>query len=188
MFKNKGLGFYLWVGAVFFALGIFVGSFYAAGLTGEAFSDVLGYLKAYFEGGVRNRGEVFLNSFLLNLRLFVVIFLSGFFKFTMPLTIVSIGFEGFTSGFTTASLIKVFGTKGLLLGLSGIVSTLIFIVNLVFFGAWSMKFSLNNGKNDRFFKKNYFILSGIALTIFCIASLSDGYITTTFMGLIVNKL
>ena len=44
MFKNKGLGFYLWVGAVFFALGIFVGSFYAAGLTGEAFSDVLGYL------------------------------------------------------------------------------------------------------------------------------------------------
>ena len=188
MFKNKGIGFYLWIGAILFTVGIFIGSFYAAGLKGEAFSDVSGYLKAYFEGSARNRGEVFLNSFFLNLRLFVIIFVAGFYKFTIPLTIASIGFEGFTSGFTTASFIKAFGIKGLLLGLSGIVSTIIFIVNLVFFSAWSMKFSLNNGKNDRFFKKNYLILSGIALTIFCIASLSDGYITTTFMGFVVNKL
>ena len=188
MIRNKGLNLYLWIGAILFTLGIFVGSFYAAGLKGEAFSEVVDYLKAYFKGGGRPKWEVFVNSLYLNLRLFIVIFVAGFYKFTIPLTVASIGFEGFVSGFTTASFIKAFGVKGLLLGLSGVVSMVIFVVNLIIFSAWSMNFLVNNGKFDRFFKKNYLILSGICLTIFCIASLSDGYITTTFMGFIVNKL
>lgn len=188
MIRNKGLNFYLWIGSVLFVLGVLIGSFYAAGLKGESFSRVAEYLREYFKGGGRSRWEVFLNSLYLNLRLFIVIFVAGFYKFTIPITLFSVGFEGFTSGFTTASFIKAFGPKGLLFGLSGMISSLIFIVNLIIFSAWSMNFSVNNGKTDRFFKKNYLILSVICFTIFCIASLSDGYITTTFMGFVVNKL
>ncbi len=188
MFKNKGIKFYLWIGAALFTIGIFLGSFYAAGLEGEAFSDVTNYLNSFLKEGIRPKAEIFKNSLWLNMRLFFVIFVAGFFKIAIPLTIAAIGLEGFISGFTSASFVKVFGVKGLLFGASGIISTLIFIVNLVFFSAWSMKFSLNNGKKDRFLKKNYLILSAICLTTFCIASLSDGYITTIFMGLVVNKL
>ena len=188
MFKNRGMKTYLIIGAAIFILGMFLGSFYAAGLQGNADSEVADYLKAFLSQGFGEKAEVFKNSLIINFRVFALMFLAGFFKLTIPITIAAIGFEGFISGFTTSSFIKVFGIKGLLLGLSGILASVVFIVNLVFFGAWSMKFSLCNGKNDRFLKKNYLILSLICLTIFCITSLIDGYITTTFMGFAVTKL
>lgn len=188
MLKNRGMKTYFIIGAAIFIVGMFLGSFYAAGLEGNAYSEVAEYLKTFFSKGFGEKAEVFKKSLWLNFRVFFVIFMAGFFKLTIPVTIATVGFQGFISGFTTASFVKVFGIKGLLLGLSGILATVTFILNLVVFGAWSMKFSLCNGKNDRFLKKNYLVLSLICLTIFCITSLMDGYITTTFMGLAVTKL
>ena len=188
MFKNRSMKTYFIIGSALFVLGVFLGSFYAAGLRGGAYSEVEEYLKTFFSKGFGEKMGVFKNSFIINFKVFAIIFFAGFFKLAIPITIATIGFQGFISGFTTASFVKVFGIEGLLLGLSGSLGSVIFIVNLVVFGAWSMNFSVTGGKRDRFLKKNYLILSLICFTIFCITSLIDGYITTTFMGFAVNKL
>lgn len=188
MFRNKGIRFFLIIGAVIFTVGVFWGSFYASGLKGDAFLEISDYLNAFFKRDNISKTEVFKNSLFINLKVFALIFLAGFYKITTPVTISVVGGEGFISGFTMASILKVFGARGLLFGISGIISALIFMVNLVVFGAWSLKFAVDSGKKDRFLKKKYMIVSIISITTFCVSALIDGYITTTFMGFLVNKL
>lgn len=188
MKKYRGAGFYLLLMLGIFTLGIAIGAIYSAGM-GKADSDeVYKYLCDFFENNTRSGMEIFLTSFFDNLKLFFIIFIAGFFKFGMPFIMGAGCMEGFVSGFTTASLIKLMGFKGFLINLSGVLSVLIFVANLVFFGAYAMHFGISGGKRERNEKKAYIVFSAAALTIFCVASLFDGYITTTFMRMIVTKM
>lgn len=188
MSKHQGTGFYIILMLTVFTVGIIIGSCYAVGISGETAEEIHSYLSSFFENNTRSATEIFLASFLNNLKLFSVIFIAGFFKFGMPATLGMGCMEGFTSGFTTAALIKLMGWKGFFIGLSSVFSVLIFVLNMIFYGAYSIFFSISEGKRDKFSKKNYMIISLISLTIFCVASLFDGYITTIFMKLVVTKL
>ena len=132
--------------------------------------------------------DVFLSSLLNNLKIFSVIFIAGFFKAGIPFTLGAGCIQGFTSGFTATALIKIMGSKGLFINLSSLISVLIFVLNLIFFGAFSMNYAAFELKYDSDLKKNYIIFSFIFLTIFCIASFFDGYITTIFMDWFVMKM
>lgn len=188
MRKHKGASFYIVLMLTIFATGIIIGSCYAAGIKEDAADEIYNYLCNFFENNTRTGTDIFLASLFDNLKLFLVIFIAGFFKLGIPLTL-SVGcMEGFTSGFTSAALIKLMGWKGFFISLGSLLSVLIFVSDMVFYGAYSMNFAISDGKKDKTSKKNYIIISLISLTIFCIASFFDGYITTIFMNFIVTKL
>ncbi len=185
---HKSIKKYVYIILSVFTLGVLIGSIYASGIEGADADKIKEYLLGFFENNIRSNTEIFVSSLLDNLKIFFVIFLFAFFKIGTPF-IMGVGcVEGFISGFTVATLVKAMGTKGILLNLSSIFSVLIFVINLMFFSAFSMEFGLGGGKKEKTAKKNYIIISLIFLTIFCVASVFDGYITTTFMKLIATKL
>lgn len=186
MREYKSVKKYIWIMLLVFMVGVFMGSIYAAGIKGADADEIYEYLCGFFENNTRSGGEVFLTSFLDNLKLFALIFTAGFFKIGTVFIMSAGCVEGFISGFTSASVIKSLGSRGLLLNLSSVFSVVIFVIGLLFFGAYSMEFGLSGKKREKNLKKKYIIISSIFLTIFCIASLFDGYITTIFMKFIVT--
>ena len=188
MKRHKKVGFLLIFILGIFVLGTVMGSSYATGMEEDVSTEMYDYLCNYFENSARTNKEIFFASFLDNLEIFSVIFIAGFFKFGTVMTTGVVCMEGFVSGFTHGTLIKLMGWKGFLLGASGLFSIMIFVSNLVFYSTFSVNFAVSRQKTDIISKKRYMIISAIALTIFCIASVFDGYITTTFMNLIVTKM
>ncbi len=171
-----------------FALGVTLGSVYSGTMAETAVEELRGYITEYFESGPGNRRTIFFTSLFDNLKLFALLFAGGFIN---PGIILGLGInliEGFITGFTAATLVKLLGFKGFLLGSSSIFSAIIFVAALAFYSAYSADFGLSKRKNEYGAKKEFFIFSILALAIFCIASFFDGYITTTFMGYVVNKL
>lgn len=188
MARNKGAGIYFLLMMAIVAAGVLIGSVYAVGMKKEASDEVYKYLCEFFDGGMRSSADIFVSSLADNIKIFFIIFAAGFFRLGTVFTMSAGCMEGFVSGFTTASLIKLMGLKGFLINLSSGLSAIVFMLNLIFFGACSMRFAVRGGKRERGMKKKYLFLSAAALTIFCIASVFDGYITTIFMKMIVNKM
>ena len=188
MLRNKGLRFFLIFMLVAFCVGVVIGSVYAAGISGEAEKEIEKYLQDFFLGERRVERDIFVSSLLNNLKIFSVIFIAGFFKFGIPFTLGVGCMQGFTSGFTASALIKVMGWQGFFINLSSLLSVLIFALNLLFFGAFSMNYAAFDLKNDMILKKKYIFFSFFFLTIFCVASFFDGYITTIFMEIIVTRM
>lgn len=188
MLRNKGIKFFLICMLVVFCVGVVVGSVYAVGISGDAEKDIQNYLNNFFLGERRVGKDIFISSLLNNLKIFSVIFIAGFFKLGIPFTLGIGCVQGFTSGFTASALIKIMGWKGLFVNLSSLFSVLIFVLDLMFFGAFSMNYATFELKNDIDLKKKYIFSSLFFLTIFCVASFFDGYITTIFMNWIVTKM
>lgn len=186
MRKNKRAGICVGVMLGTVAAGVLVGSVFAAQMSAPASEQLQGYLNDFFAGGMRSGGDIFLSSLLDNAKLFIILFAAGFFKLGVCATLGAACAEGYVSGFTAAALVKLMGLKGFLINLSGIFGGLIFMLNVIFFGALSVHFSVSEERGNKNAKKKYILLSLGAATIFCIASLFDGYITTIFMGVIVT--
>lgn len=171
-----------------FAVGIIAGSIYAANMPPDTASALDEYLSDFLKNGELKKNSIFLSSLYDNLKIFSIIFIAGFFKIGSPAVLVCGITEGFISGFTTSAMIKLKAINGLWISLASLPGALIFVSDLIFFGAYSMNFGITLGKKDVFSKKSYFIFSLISLTIFCVAALCDGYITTIFMKSIVTKM
>lgn len=188
MQNNKRINIWITVMLAVFAVGAVAGVIYAGGMASDASEELRVYLTEYFENGARGKREIFLTSLFDNLKVFAVIFMAGFFRAGLAVSLGMCLAEGFVSGFTGAVLIRLLGLKGFLMGASSILSVIVFVTALVIYGAYSVNFGVSGRKSEYGAKKEYFIFSIIALTIFCIASFFDGYITTTFMDFIVNKM
>ena len=171
-----------------FAVGIIVGSIYAVNMRESAAAALDEYISDFLKNSDLQKNSIFLSSLVDNLKVFAIIFIAGFFKIGTPAVLACGVTEGFVSGFTTAAMIKLKAVNGLWISLASLPAALIFVADLVFFGAYSMDFGITLGKKDVFLKKSYFIFSLIALTIFCVAALCDGYITTIFMKMLVTKM
>ena len=153
-------------------------------------AEVTEYLKAVFspEAVHESGADVFKSSFVSNLILVAIIFFSGFFRFGFLVTGAVIIRKGFITGFTTASFLRAYGAKGIIAMLSATPSMLITVPAILIFSAVSIIFSRNENK----FKKNFifsYIFFGIFMVaIFCAASFSDGFLTTTFMNWVTPKI
>ena len=117
-----------------------------------------------------------------------IIFLMGFLRFGFIVTGAIIVRKGFIIGFTTASFIKFYGAKGMLVMLSTMPTILITIPTLLLFSAVSIKYSLNSERKSKKIIFSYIFFMIIIISIFCVASLSEGYLTTTFMSWVSSKL
>jgi len=171
---------------IFFIIGIVSGTLYCTSLASDYDSSVSSYLSSYFEQ-IRNNCEyisIFKNSLFDYFKIFIIIFVSAFFRPGVILTTASVILKGFIIGFTSASFIKYFNIAGLLASLSSLPSTLIYLPSLLMLASASVVFAINRHRQEKSKLKGYIVLSICCLTIFCVASLFDTFITTTFMKII----
>lgn len=171
-------------------LGVTVGSVYLAKNSVDMAEGIKNYMGSFCTSMTENKNSmaVFKNSVQSNLLCIGIIFLMGFFRFGFIVTGAIIIRKGFIIGFTTASFVKFYGMKGMLIMLSTMPTILITIPALLLFSAVSIKYSLNPEKKSKKIIFSYIFFLIIIISIFCVASLSEGYLTTTFMSLISPKL
>ena len=76
----------------------------------------------------------------------------------------------------------------MLIMLSTMPAELIAIPTLLFFAAVSVNFSLNRDKKQKKLIISYIFFLILVISIFCVAALAEGFLTTTFMKLISPKI
>ena len=159
-------------------VGVTVGSVYLAKNSGDMAEGIKNYIGSFCTAVSENKNSmtVFKNSLQANLISVGIVFLMGFLRF------------GFIISFTTASFIKFYGAKGMLVMLSTMPTILITIPTLLLFSAVSIKYSLNSERKSKKIIFSYIFFMIIIISIFCVASLSEGYLTTTFMSWVSPKL
>ncbi len=175
---------------VLLAVGVTAGSVYLAKNSIDLGEGIKNYIGSFFESFAENRDNitVFKNSLASNLISLAVIFVMGFFRFGCIATGTIIVRKGFILGFTSASFFKFYGLKGMLIMLSNVPTLLITVPALLFFSAISVKFSLNQNKKEKKIIFSYIFFLILMISIFCVAALSEGYLTTTFMSMLSSKI
>ena len=153
-------------------------------------AGVTEYLQAVFsQDALRESGaDVFKSSFASNIITLAVIFFAGFFRFGFLVTGGVILRKGFITGFTTASFLRAYGAKGIIAMLSASPSMLITVPAILIFSAVSILFSRNENKFKKIFIFSYIFFGIFMIAIFCAASFSDGFLTTTFMNWVIPKI
>ncbi len=163
-------------------LGIGIGSIYMMRANNEEFLYIKEYLNSFFSMlGDLNKRQVLKNSLYDNFILAIGIFICGFFKAGIVGVAVCIAKKGFIMGFTSASMLKCFGIKGLLINVAYLPSILISLPMLIFFSIGSATVSRNNTNIRKKLLMHYILFAIITITIFSVASFLEAYLTTTFM-------
>ena len=170
---------------VLFLGGIILGTCYSIGLRDDGDSSVVNYLNSYFHdlNSGTNNFNVLKNSLASYFKLFIVISASAFFRAGLLFISSSVILRGFILGFTTASFMKYYGIRGLLVASASVPSTVVFVPCLIIFSSVAMVFCINRHNRESKDIKNFILLSICYLTIFCAVSILDAFITTTFMKL-----
>lgn len=177
----KKIWFFGLIGALI--AGVSIGALYAAKTGTDTDAVLSNYLNGYFQTlpQQQNQFQIFKNALWDNLRIFVLICISGLFRFGPVLAVGSIFTKGFVSGFTTAALAKFYGARGLLVNLCSLPATALFLAALLFYGIFAASFAGEREKREKNQWPLYWVISFLCLTIFCICAFADGYLTTTFM-------
>ncbi len=169
-----------------FAAGVAAGAVYCGFLDDAQNSSISRYLTKYFDGYAKNADyiTIFKGSLWGCFKSFLVIYLCSFVR---PGVIGSAGtviLKGFSSGFSTASFVKLYGIKGLLITSTNFLSQMIYIPTLLLLCAASVNLSVNTFRGEKEGRRRFNLLAICCLTIFCVAAVFDALITTTFMKLI----
>lgn len=114
--------------------------------------------------------------------------MAGFFRIGILFIAGALMRKGFILGFTAASLIKFFGIKGILVTAAMLPGTLLIIPSFLFLSAVSADLSLRREKKEKKIIISYIFFTIIIMTIFCVAALSEGYLTTIFMKWLSPKI
>ncbi len=175
---------------ILLAIGVISGSVYLVRVGATSGAGIKTYINSFFSSFAENRNniEVFKNSLTANLISTGIIFLMGFFRFGFLVTGAILVRKGFIMGFTAASFFKYYGLRGMLVMLSTMPTMLITLPALLFFSAVSVRFSLIKEKNKKNLIFSYIFFLILAISIFCVASFSEGYLTTTFMTWLSPKI
>ncbi len=170
--------------------GVSVGALYSARAGADTDQILNGYLNGFFQAlpEQNNKSQIFKNALLDNLRLFLFIFFSGFFRFGPVLAVGGVAAKGFVSGFTTAALVKYYGARGLFVNLCSLPATFLFLPVLIFYSIFAASFSGEREKREGHKWPGYLVISFLCLTIFCICAFADGYLTTIFMKLAAKNI
>lgn len=174
--------------AAFFALvtGVIAGSVYLTKTALNSGEGIRTYLESFVSTGAQtDKFLVFKKAASESLITLAAVFAAGFFKFGVVFTAAAVIRRGFIMGFTTASFIKYYGAKGLLAMTATMPSVLLSLPAFLIFAAVSAGFSMTENKKSML--GFYILFSFLIFAVFLVSALSEGYITTSFMGLIFPK-
>lgn len=171
---------------IIYIIGISAGAIYCTFIASQFDDSLYTYLLNFF---AKIKDELpfldtFKSSILKNIRLFLILFISSYFRLGYIPIIATVGIRGFVAGFSSGIFVKYYSIKGLLLSLSSIFSNLLFLPCFLFFASASFIMCADRKMSDNIQKRRYVLSAICTLTIFCASSLADSIITTTFMKLI----
>ena len=170
-----------------FISGVAFGGYTLLGLTEVHLSELINYTDKFFSVNVLNLSDkksVFQHNLFENIKLITLIWISGFYVFLIPVSLVQIFLKGFRGGFTIAYLIGVYGFKGMLYTFFNYFSgNLILLPLVILFTVYCIKNS--SSKNKLSLSKKYFprhmIVYAVSVLFSVILSLFDGYIITSVL-------
>ncbi len=110
----------------------------------------------------------------------VIVFISSYFHIGYLVSLFMCARKGFVDGFTLSAMFSIYRFKGMHLYVPYIPQVFITIPLICFFIAISSVFSINRKDMDKKSKIIYIIFSTTVFTIFCICSIFEGFLTTTF--------
>jgi len=174
--------------AVFLLISIIFGTITAATLKPEQNADIYKYLSGFFSQYSENlnKNAVCRRSFYMNMRFYIPIILSGFFVFGFIPGIAASSLKGFVWGFCSGLYIKYYSAKGVFLALASFPSYFLSICAIIFFSAAAFECRQDNDKKTAVLY--YMLLSFVFLVVLSLSSLSDGYISSPLISLIISKL
>lgn len=172
------------------AAGVIAGSVYLVKSSVSSGEGIKAYIENFFAMISENKNsmEVFKNSFIEGIISLGIVFAMGFFRFGFAVTGAVLVRKGFVMGFTAASFFKFYGLRGMLVMLSTMPTVIITLPALLLFSAVSVKFSMIKEKKQKKLIFSYIFLLAAMISIFCVASLAEGYLTTTFMNWLSPKI
>lgn len=161
--------------SLFFA-GILIGIILSGNLSAEMTDLLKEEITVLIDGlasGKADSTQILLTAFLKNARLFILVFICGFFIWLIPLTLFSMFLEGVSSGFAAGYLCAAFGGTGMWIAIVSLLPTLLFGIPLyIFMSVVSMNNSLN--RSNRGSVKKYVVLFLIVYIISHISVVVDG--------------
>ncbi len=171
-------------------LGVGVGCIYLMNTSGENVSYIKEYLTLFFDGFGENikKNQIFKNAFIQNLLLALFIFISGFFKICTPVVAFCVARKGFIMGFTSASVLRSFGIKGLIINMAYLPTIIVSIPAFLFFASISVKNACADIEDKRRNLFVYLFVAFIIAVLLSISALFEAYITTSFMNFMAHKL
>lgn len=169
-----------------YMMGIVAGAVYCTLLSSQSDDSLYSYLSGFF---IRIKEELpylktLKSSLFKNLRLFFILYILSYFRLGSVGIMSTVGIKGFVSGFASGAFIKYYGMKGLLLSLSPLFSNFLFIPSFLVLSSASFIMASERKNSDKTKKRKYVLLAICCLTIFCVSSVLDSFLTTTFMKLI----
>ena len=165
-----------------FISGVAFGGYTLLGLTEARMSELKNYTDKFFSVNVLNlsdRKAVFQHNLFESIKIITLIWVSGFYVFLIPVSLVQIFLKGFRCGFTIAYLIGVYGLKGMLYSFFNYFSgNLILLPLIILFTVYCIKNSASKNKLSLSKKHipQHLIVYAVCVLFSVILSLFDGYI------------
>ena len=183
--KKGALGIFFIILLFFFVLGVVSGTiFFIKSPNPDA---IVSYFKEVCKSLSQNQNkiEIIKSVAIENTLIGVIVILCAFFKLGVVIPPFVSLYKGFITGFSVATAISTYNIRGVALMSTVALDTALVSLSLILCGALSMLVSVTGDKKI----KKFLIFFGIFLiSIFCVAGLMRGGLTTTFMKFFYPKL
>jgi len=172
-----------------FAVGIATGLFFSQNVSEDLSENLTQEIEVLLEGfseGNTDNLVILKTSFLKNLRICFLLFVSGLSAFLLPVTFFTIISYGFSIGFTTGYLSFCFGGTGLAVSIVSVVFS--FIINIPMYICLSV-LAINSCKCKKHKGENLTSYIIVFLFLFLVSLISvvvDAFITPWLIGLICS--
>lgn len=190
MRNTRLVGFtkYTVIALCLFTVAIIFGSVGAGMIDGEKMDTLTDYMQGFFDSVPKVNMGLALNSLKKYCLIWLGVFISGFFLPGFLLNAYIVAERGYVIGYTIGGFFKVYGAKGFLACCSLLPELLFYIPVFVVFSSISLKMSFSRKDDKKNFLKKYIVISLIYLSVFCVVSFFQTFMTTTFMTLISSKM
>lgn len=174
-----------------FLLGLLAGSFGAVRDTDASIQDYFQrFLSAYPLQGAA-RVEIFRLSLLNYAKLGLLLYLSGWAFWLLPLGALQVGIKGFRTGFTVACLLRCYRLRGALLaGLAILPQSILLIPTLCFYLVYQFQFAADRrylrgaGRTSALKRQIYchnLLMTLLFLGLLLLCALLESYVTPTLI-------
>ena len=145
---------------------------------------------AYLEGAVAGYDATISDSIKSvawdNIKVLAILFMSGFFRIAPVVTSAIVLLKGYTAGFAITTMLRLYGLKGMLFCGANIISALILIPTLAYYGGAGTQNLQENRFDKKLFLKKHLIFIVLVTAIFCVDSMVRGFFSSIFMKLGAN--
>ena len=179
---------YTIIALILFTAAIICGGVGVGMLAGEDLETLTNYMQGFFDSVPKVSAGLALSSMKKYVLLWTIVFVSGFIMPGFILNAYTVAERGYVIGYTIGGFVRVYGAKGIFACCSLLPELLFYIPVFILFSSISLKMSFFKKDNKKIFLRKYVLTSFIFLSVFCVISFLQTFLTTTFMSLISDRM